>query len=373
MEKKEKRICFLSTGDIKTNGIIKRAFGLANPLSVLGWDVSIILLDTQENRHKASLECSEKIKLLFFPSCGRSEERAIKSRLIKESQASYIYILGYGMRNTVKTMRNQKVIVENAELPSHFDHHPLKDRLYAYFFEYLSILQCDCFVNASKFLDDIFKKRCKLLFNGKKPMVYLPYAYNKSIYKLVLASEIQEKSDLENKTLFVFLGSVTRGYGVFDITDAAMKVAEKSHDFKVLILGGGEHLQELREYIKKQHCENIVETKGYVPEEDIPEYFSMASAFVSPMNDTIIDWARCPSKLYLYLPFKKPIITCKIGEPYYTLQDKGLYYTPGDTDGMAKQMLKVISGEVNKLDIDENKHTWDTRAYELSTFLSKTF
>ena len=46
---------------------------------------------------------------------------------------------------------------------------------------------------------------------------------------------------------------------------------------------------------------------GFVDEEDISQYFSVASAFISPMNDTTQDWVRCPSKMYLYLPIKNQL------------------------------------------------------------------
>ena len=40
-----KSICFVTTGDIKDIATAKRALGLANPLSDLGWQVSIIMED----------------------------------------------------------------------------------------------------------------------------------------------------------------------------------------------------------------------------------------------------------------------------------------------------------------------------------------
>ncbi len=38
-----KSICFVTTGDIKNIATAKRALGLANPLSKLGWSVSILM------------------------------------------------------------------------------------------------------------------------------------------------------------------------------------------------------------------------------------------------------------------------------------------------------------------------------------------
>lgn len=50
-----KSICFITTGDIKNIATSKRALGLANPLVDLGYDVSILMEDTTENRKRVSL------------------------------------------------------------------------------------------------------------------------------------------------------------------------------------------------------------------------------------------------------------------------------------------------------------------------------
>lgn len=49
------KICSITTGDIKNIATAKRALGLANPLVDLGWDVSILMEDTEENRHRVSM------------------------------------------------------------------------------------------------------------------------------------------------------------------------------------------------------------------------------------------------------------------------------------------------------------------------------
>ena len=112
---------------------------------------------------------------------------------------------------------------------------------------------------------------------------------------------------------------------------------------------------------------------GFVDEEDISQYFSVASAFISPMNDTPQDWARCPSKMYLYLPYKKPIITCKIGEPYEILQDKGFYYASGNAKDMATQMKKIIENNKYTADAHAEKHSWNVRAQELDNWIKLTW
>ena len=125
-----------------------------------------------------------------------------------------------------------------------------------------------------------------------------------------------------------------------------------------MFLGTGADLNRASEYVKKNNLNDCVELCGYVNEDDIHSYFSIADAFFSPMNDTIQDWARCPSKLYMYLPYKRPIITCKIGEPYATLGNEGLYYKPGDSKEMSNCMEKVINGDYLTPSFNSQVYSW---------------
>ena len=80
------------------------------------------------------------------------------------------------------------------------------------------------------------------------------------------------------------------------------------------------------------------------------------------MRDTEQDWARCPSKLYMYLPYDRPIITCRIGEPMSVLGDKGTYYQAGNAEDMATKMAQLIDSGNSHLGIAPKEHIWQARA-----------
>lgn len=70
-----KTICFVTTGDIAAIATAKRALGLANPLSDLGWKVHVIMEDTDENRHRAAMECDERTGVHFLTYNSSFDER----------------------------------------------------------------------------------------------------------------------------------------------------------------------------------------------------------------------------------------------------------------------------------------------------------
>jgi glycosyltransferase involved in cell wall biosynthesis len=112
---------------------------------------------------------------------------------------------------------------------------------------------------------------------------------------------------------------------------------------------------------------------GYVPEHEISSYLELANMLISPLNNTIQDWARCPSKIYMYLPFNKPILTCEIGEAKEIFGDKGYYFDNSDPESLAKLMEETMDKINVRREIDIFQHTWSKRAEELHSWLTVTF
>lgn len=368
------KICFITTGDIKSIATSKRALGLANPLTELGWDVSIIMEDTEENHHRCEMECDAKVKVYYFPHCGCRQEWKYKNAFIKEIDPDYIYICAFVTRNIVGIGHRSKKLVEHSELQTGIPDIKGLKRILAYGYEYYSIIYSDALLNASGYLQKIYGKRAGKVFKGKMPMLYYPYAFNTEVINVKNIDFREEKfARFSGKTNFVFLGTVTRNYGVFTILDAVEELKDKYDSFNMLILGKGRHYDEALRYLHDKDLDEYVFMPGFITEEEISDYFSLAAAFVSPMNDTVQDKARCPSKMYLYLPYHKPIITCKIGEPYEILKDDGCYYATGDSHSMAEQMIKVIEGKKTSISVNPDGHSWITRALELDKWLKMTF
>lgn len=371
---KQKSICFVTTGDIKTIATSKRALGLANHLNALGWDVYILMAEKEENHHRVDLECNSNIHVIFTSFGGVRDEVKKKNLIIKHIKPDFIYICGHVFRNMVKCPKRCKCLIEHAELRSKFKENKGMMSVKHYYEELSSIIKADGLLNASLYLQKIFTKRAKKMFRGNLPMLYFPYAFNANNLTIMDIDYTTDKfKRFKGKKTFVFLGTVTRNYGVFTIVDAIKELKDKYDNFQVCILGRGRHFDEVKSYVQENNLESIVFMPGFIEEEEISEYFSMADAFISPMNDTIQDWARCPSKLYMYLPYKKPIITCKIGEPYEVLKDEGLYYEPGNSSEMADRMELVINGVKVKININPQQHEWKAKAIELDQWIKQTF
>lgn len=364
------KICFITTGDIKNIATAKRALGMANPLVELGWDVSILMEDTVENHHRVSMECCDKVRVYFFPHSSAMKEIKAKNKLVKEIDPDYLYICAFVTRNIVGILHRSKKLVEHSELQSGIPDMKGIRKLHAYINEYVSILYSDGILNASNYLQQVFKKKAARVFKPNIPMLYFPYAYSDSVMKVYNIDRSQSDflKYLDRK-VFVFLGSVVRGYGAFTMIEAMEMVIEKHPEALLLILGRGGSYRDVCNYVEDHQLGENILLPGFVSEEDISVYFSLADYFVSPMNDTVQDWARCPSKLYMYLPYQKPVITCKIGEPYQVLGDKGVYYAPSSSEGLAIAMERLLESGIQKIDINPLEHEWRYRTGEFDKWV----
>lgn len=367
-------ICFVTTGDIKNIATAKRALGMANPLVELGWNVSILMEDTEENHHRVRMECCDKVRVYYFPHCSALQEIKAKNKIIKKLNPDYLYICAFVTRNTVGIGQRCKKLVEHSELQSGIPDMKGVRKIHAYLNEYFSILYSDALLNASKYLQQVFKNRAKWVFKSNMPMMYFPYAYSDGVMKVEnIDRDVPVYQKYKGRKIFVFLGSIVRGYGAFTMIEAMEQIHEQHPEALLLMLGRGGSYKEACEYVKMHHLESCVELPGFISEEEISSYFSLADYFVSPMNDTVQDWARCPSKLYMYLPYKKPIITCKIGEPYNVLGGEGCYFEPSSSLSLAEAMIHLIESGVAAINVEPLKHEWKHRTAEFDKWVKNTF
>lgn len=364
-----KSICFVTTGDIKDIATAKRALGLAKPLSDLGWEVSIIMEDAEENRRRVALECDERIRVFYFRPTSALNERKQKRLILTKIKPSFVYLCACVVRNIIfRLPKGCRLLVEHSELPSWVTPKArLGRKLLNYLEEYWSIICADGLLLASNFLMQVYSKRIQEIGCKRLPVLYYPYAFSR--LNLHNYSNIDFLSGVKNVKILTYLGSLTKGYSTFSIVLAFERYCMVNDNLNLFLLGKGDEFEPIKRYIAGKPFESKILMPGYVREEDIEKYFSMTDIFILPMNDNVLDWSRCPSKLYMYLQYGKPIITSKIGEPYYVLGEKGIYYEPNSVDSLICAIRKAAQLDGNQLDIDKSLYTWNERARQLDEWI----
>jgi len=375
------KICFVATGDITRLPMLKRATGMATPLIKAGHQVAIVAMDCEGNRERFRLECPDAIPL-FFKSGSVWNEVRQKKKLIKSWNPDVVYVCFLGYRNWIHKFNvstKSVFVVEHSELNSsilqtgHKSIFRFAKHQYTYrIIEYLTIFLFDGLVCASRYLENEYKSMMKKIFRSKN-IFYSPYAYNHEILNIESSLYEQLKEKYKGKTVFLFMGTFIN-LRFLTMIQAAEQLRENCNEFVLLFLGRKSKTNsENYKYIDEHGLNEVIQFTGYIPEHELSSYFKLADAFIAPLHDTIHDKARCPSKMFMYLPFKKPILTCKVGEAYELFGEDGYYFEPADPKSMKSLMKKIVENKGITHRVDTEQHTWDARANDFINWIKQKY
>lgn len=358
------KITFLTTGDIRKIATMKRALGMANPLADLGWKVSIVVMDCLENRTRISASCDQRIEIRYFKDSGAFSERRQKSDIIRSLDPDILYCCSYSFRNRSARKdlrRDSRLVVEHSELASAIKGLPWYKRwLYAYY-EWLSVRRSDMIVSASRWLQHYYQERVTRSQRAQVPVTYLPYAQDTNMAAIDDDAVNKLRDQYQGLFNIIFLGSMIRNYGLFLMLDAFLDLRKQHQKYRLHLIGDGPDLEDARAFVRDQGLSETVTFTGYLPEDKLSAYLKMADAFLAPLYPTVQDQARCPSKTYLYLPFRKPVLTCRIGESAELFSDERLFFRPGDSLDLADK-IRSLQIDINYPLPDPALHTWRARA-----------
>lgn len=340
----------------------KRAIGLGEGLARLGHEVYIAAIDCDENRRRLKVEAPHCRTVLC--RTGRLCEIWDKLRAVWRIRPDVFFMPSYSYKNLglfrVVLPWRMKTVVEFAELYSVFSGDKYKWKI----LEPFAMFENNYILCASKYLKENFEKRAKRLHLNCS-FLYAPYASPYSI------KPTRRATSGEGRKTLLFMGLMTKAYGVGEMLEAFKLLCQKRNDVDFEVIGNGWYLEAVKHYVEENGLSNVVHFRGFVAEDELDGYFSRADVFVSPMHDTVQDWARCPSKLFHYLPYNRPIVTCKIGNPYDVLGEFGYYYRPSDIADMASVMNHALN-DSNRFSYPPeliSANNWDARAKDFEQWI----
>jgi glycosyltransferase involved in cell wall biosynthesis len=172
----------------------------------------------------------------------------------------------------------------------------------------------------------------------------------------------------EIKRIF-HLGTVEANYGCFFMIIGLARLHLQRTDWHACFVGKGPDLEAARLLVHELGLESFIDFPGYVDENKMISYLALSSLFLSHLNDTEQDWARCPSKLYYYMAQFKPIVTSFVGENRLALGDCGFYYRADSETDFARAVNEALNaGEDWKPSFTPDSLTWRRRTLD---FLSE--
>jgi glycosyltransferase involved in cell wall biosynthesis len=355
------RFCFVISSVITKHATSKRAFGMAPHLIMGGHDVTICMQDHPDNWEAARRIPGVRVRV-YPADLPPLREVNVKQAVMRDGAFDIVHVCGLGWRNFVApVLSGQAVIVDHVELESALRGPSLARRSLQYGLEWVSLLRCDAAVAASAYLYDLFRSRLRSIRPGL-PLGYLPYASDRLDTQAGTETVAAIRRGFDGRKAVLYMGGWYRSYGLFDTIKALREMRSHRRDWVALFLGRGPDGPAAAKMASDCGLADHVRFVGYVPETELPNYLAAVDVFLSPLSDTTADWARCPSKTYMYAMFDKPVVTSRIGENPRALGASGIYYEAGDVAGFARAISSAMDmGAAFKPEIPKAAHSWQTR------------
>lgn len=177
----------------------------------------------------------------------------------------------------------------------------------------------------------------------------------------------------------LYVGGIDPTRGI-DILIKSSKIAIKTiPGLKVIIVGDGRILSEMRQLVSSLKLENSVVFEGLKPQDEVGSYISVSDICVIPHRKSPQTDNSSPNKLFQYLYFKKPVISsnCNSIEKMILAENCGLIYRDNSPEELAERMTFLYENAEERIELGHNgyhavidKYNWDSTVAPLLSVYS---
>ena len=214
-----------------------------------------------------------------------------------------------------------------------------------------------------------------------KHVIIIPQGVDPNIMKpLPKDLELQKNLQISNQDRVVmYLGSIHSISGLPVILNSIPNIIQKIPHFKLLVVGGGAHLENLKEISKKLGIQDKIVFTGYVPYLHIPRYCSLAELCINPFEITDMTKKLSPVKIFDLLACGKPILATPLEGLLYDFPEASKILIYANLEQFESQIISLLNSESLEnfgkkgREYVEANYTWENVANrflkEFETFL----
>jgi glycosyltransferase involved in cell wall biosynthesis len=186
---------------------------------------------------------------------------------------------------------------------------------------------------------------------------------------------VQEKYQLQKKTVVGFVGSFHYWHGVENLIRLIKAIVSSDSRIAFMMIGhGGALKSDLDRFIRERNLEDQVFCTGFVPHEEIPVYINAMDIVVAPYPPLDFFYYS-PVKIYEYMACGKSVVTTRMGQITELIEHgkTGFLCDPGDIEALIDTVQRLIRNREMRAAIGRNAagfiagaHTWQHKARQLS-------
>jgi len=183
-------------------------------------------------------------------------------------------------------------------------------------------------------------------------------------------SSIKRQLGWHDRFVIGFVGSMKPWHGVDTLLEALELLGGADSRFRLLLVGAGPELPNLRERSQRPALAGCVHFAGAVPHRVVPDLLGAMDLVVATYAANAAEYFS-PVKLFEYMAMSLPVVAARIGQACEVIDEgrTGWLYTPGDTHELAG-LIRMLANSVEQCrvvgaaarDRVMNEYTWHNNA-----------
>ena len=234
----------------------------------------------------------------------------------------------------------------------------------------------------AEYLMRYFAKKSSFCLGASKFLVGYLRQYNKKVYYLPtgVSEEFLVYSSIDNdserrKVILSWHGTFNRKENLDEMKTllhvfSLLKQRKFASSIELRIKGGGFFCQEILSLIKSIKDKDIL-FFPWSSWQNINSYLDQADIGVVPLEDTIYNRAKSPTKIFEYMARKKPVVASYLGEAKNIIDDGVDGMLCRDKDEFVDKLAKLVRDRQRIYEMGELAYLKVKRNYSLSTIVDK--
>ena len=156
--------------------------------------------------------------------------------------------------------------------------------------------------------------------------------------------------------LLAYLGVMGPQDGVDYALRALARLHARRQDWRMIFLGGGDVLPEMRELARELGLADRVSFTGRVPDEEVQRVLSTADLCLAPDPKNPLNDVSTMNKILEYMAMKRPVVSFDLVEARTSAGEAALYAEPNDVDSFAQAIETLLDDAPRRRTMGELGH-----------------
>ncbi len=164
--------------------------------------------------------------------------------------------------------------------------------------------------------------------------------------------DLQKQLGIAGAVVIGFIGWFRKWHGLELLVDAFHRSGLAASGVKVLLIGDGPAMPDLRQFVEEHNLGGSVIFTGPLRHADVPRYLNVIDIAVQPAANEYC----CPMKILEYMALGKPIVAPRQDNITEIVREReeGTFFAPGDANGLARAITELAVDESRRARMGAN-------------------